>query len=285
MSNTELLRRYEREVLAVKSAAMQSAQAPQLTWWQGQLGNLHLDQVTPSRLAACRDELLSSGRSPATVNRYLSALSHASAVATREWAWLDENPMQKVARLPEPRGRVRMLDESERRWLLAACEASSNRYLYALVVLALSTTARKMELLTLTWGDVDLSRGRLILHQTKNKERHSLPLTGHAAKVVQALSKVRRIDTALLFPRPDGKAPTDIRYAWQQALGAAGIDDFRFHDLRHSAASYLAMNGASLLEIAAVLGHKTLSMVQRYSHLTEGHTAAVVGRMNRAIFK
>jgi integrase len=74
-----------------------------------------------------------------------------------------------------------------------------------------------------------------------------------------------------------------VRYAFQQALRAAAIPDFRFHDLRHSAASYLAMNGASLVEIAEVLGHKTLQMVKRYAHLSEAHTAGVVARMNAAM--
>ena len=95
---------------------------------------------------------------------------------------------------------------------------------------------------------------------------------------------MRRIDTPLLFPRADGRAPLDLRYAFHQALREAGIVDFRFHDLRHSAASYLAMQGASLVEIAEVLGHKTLQMVKRYAHLSEGHTAGVVVRMNAAMF-
>jgi integrase len=71
----------------------------------------------------------------------------------------------------------------------------------------------------------------------------------------------------------------DIRYAWEQARTRAGLEDFRFHDLRHSTASYLAMSGASLVEIAEVLGHKTLQMVRRYAHLSEAHTAGVVERM------
>ena len=73
--------------------------------------------------------------------------------------------------------------------------------------------------------------------------------------------------------------------AFDNAVERAGITDFRFHDLRHSAASYLAMNGASLMEIAAVLGHKTLQMVQRYAHLSDAHTAGVVARMNQSICK
>ena len=72
--------------------------------------------------------------------------------------------------------------------------------------------------------------------------------------------------------------------AWKYAVKRAELVDFRFHDLRHTCASYLAMNGASLMEIAEVLGHKTLAMVKRYAHLSEAHTAGVVARMNAAIF-
>jgi integrase len=79
--------------------------------------------------------------------------------------------------------------------------------------------------------------------------------------------------------------PTDIRDAWLKAVERAGLEDFKFHDLRHTAASYLAMNGASLLEIAEILGHKTLQMVKRYAHLADSHTAQVVERMNQAVFK
>ena len=78
--------------------------------------------------------------------------------------------------------------------------------------------------------------------------------------------------------------PIDIRTAWENALLKARIENFRFHDLRHSAASYLAMNGASLAEIADVLGHKTLQMVKRYAHLSETHTSSVVKKMNDKIF-
>lgn len=78
--------------------------------------------------------------------------------------------------------------------------------------------------------------------------------------------------------------PIDIRTAWENSLLRANIEDFRFHDLRHSAASYLAMNGATLVEIAEVLGHKTLQMVKRYAHISENHAASVVASMNERIF-
>jgi integrase len=108
-----------------------------------------------------------------------------------------------------------------------------------------------------------------------------LPLAGEALECVKGLAGMRRIDTRLLFPDGSGKKPIIIRAPWHKALKQAGIEDFRFHDLRHSAASYLAMSGASLAEIAEVLGHKTLEMVKRYSHLSEQHTAGVVEKMNK----
>jgi len=279
----DLLERYAREVLPGKRPGTQDHQGPQLAWWAQQLGHLRLDQVTPARLAACRD-LLAQTRAPATVNRYVAVLSHAFTLAVREWQWLEASPLQRVRRLREPRGRVRYLSDEERPRVLAACQASHNRSLYPVVLLALSTGARKQEILSLTWHDIDLRRAQLTLPHTKNGEPRTLPLVGLALETVHTLARVRRIDTPLLFSRADGRAPIDLRYAWAQALEAAQIADFRFHDLRHSAASYLAMNGASLVEIAEILGHKTLQMVKRYAHLSVAHTAGVVARMNAAIF-
>jgi len=98
------------------------------------------------------------------------------------------------------------------------------------------------------------------------------------------MNKLRRIDTDLLFPGKRKNQPIDIRHWWNISLETAKIKDFRFHDLRHSAASYLAMNGATLAEIAEILGHKTLQMVKRYAHLSESHTSKVVAKMNKQIF-
>ena len=106
----------------------------------------------------------------------------------------------------------------------------------------------------------------------------------HVRDLLRDRAKVRRIDSDLVFPGRPPTRPASLRHAWETALQTAGIADFHWHDLRHSAASYLAMNGASLQEIAAVLGHKTLAMVKRYAHLSEQHTAGVVNRMNHVIF-
>ena len=285
----ELVDRYLRDVLPSKPKSERD-QKRQLLWWKQQLGHYVLADVTAVVIAEHRDKLTRGltpqgrQRSPATTNRYISALSHALTIAMREWGWLDDNPMRKVSKLKEPRGRVRFLTEDERPRLLEACKAHSPA-LYSIVVLALSTGARQGEILNLTWRDIDLARGMIILEETKNNERRAIPLQGHALELIKEMGKVKRIDTDLLFPsRKDPSQPLYVQSIWRVVIKRAGIEDFRFHDLRHSCASYLAMNGASLAEIADVLGHKTLQMVKRYTHLSELHTAGVVARMNKQIF-
>jgi integrase len=122
-------------------------------------------------------------------------------------------------------------------------------------------------------------RGVITLNKTKNRERRAVPVAGQARAAMLEWSKVRRIDTDAVFPGPSPDKRLAIDPAWYAALERAGIENFRFHDLRHSAASYLAMSGATAPEIAAVLGHKTLAMVKRYAHLSDPHTATVVNRM------
>ena len=152
--------------------------------------------------------------------------------------------------------------------------------------MALSTGARKNEIMSLCWRDVDTKVGQITIHETKNGERRTIPLQGLALQLVKELKQDRSIHTDLLFPsrRHPKTKPIVLQKIWDEAVIEGGIEDFRFHDLRHSAASYLAMNGASIAEIAAVLGHKTLQMVKRYAHLSEAHTSQVVASMNKKIF-
>jgi integrase len=262
-----------------------------LGWWKGEIGVYLLSDASRSLIIEQRDKLLNTKgrnverRSNSTVNRYMTALGNAFTVALNEWEWVQENPMQKISKLPEPRGRVRFLDDEERERLLEACKISTNPQLQTLVVLALSTGARHGELINLRWCDVDWQRRVITLHNTKNKERRLLPLAHYALQLMETHSKVRNIASDLIFPSLSHPMnPWDNRSAWLSALKKANIQDFRFHDLRHSCASYLAMNGASLAEIAEILGHKTLQMVKRYAHLSEAHTAKVVQSMNERIF-
>ena len=310
----DMVDRYLRDVMPKKSAIMKK-QEFQLKWWKEQIGVYVLADVTPALIAEYRDKLMltpverlkdkaeykkrprkqesaptkerqkvEKPRSSASVNRYLAVLSHAFTIAIKEWGWLDDSPMRKISKLKELNSVVRFLSDEERERLLLACKESKNPYLYTVVVMALSTGARKMEIMGLTWKDVDLKMEVIRLTKTKNGEFRAVPLQKHALDLVRAMSKVRRIDTDLLFPGDNPKTPAELRKPWVEALQRARVTDFRFHDLRHSAASYLAMNGATLAEIAEVLGHKTLQMVKRYAHLSEQHTSKVVASMNEKIF-
>lgn len=286
----DLVDRYIKDVLPTKPKQA-PAQRPQLERWKAEIGSYALSDITPALIVECRDKLLSEPtprggiRNPATVVRYMAALSHAFTIAVNEWQWLEDSPMRKVKKPKESRGRVRFLNGDERAKLLTACKESSNSWLYTCVILALSSGMRQGELMGLKWSDVNLKDGYIILHETKNGDRRRVPLSGLALSLLQEHAKVRRLDTPLLFPsNKDPQKPIDLRKPWETALKQTEINNFKWHDLRHCTASYLAMNGASLAEIAEVLGHKTLQMVKRYAHLSDGHVSNVVASMNQKIF-
>jgi integrase len=218
------------------------------------------------------------------VNRYLAVLSHVFSIAVREWEWISDNPVRKVRKPKEAAGRIRFFSEDERLCFLAACKNSDSPYLHVIVVLALATGMRKGEILGMRWKQVDFENKRITLTKTKNGETRSVPLVSLGHTLLKTLAPEKPTPEAMIFPGKTDGVPVDIKKGWTNALKAAEISDFRFHDLRHSAASYLGMNGATLLEIAAVLGHKTLSMVKRYSHLSDTHTHGVVSSMNDKIF-
>ena len=221
-------------------------------------------------------------RSPATVNRYLASLSHALTLAVKEWGWLYDSPIKRVSRSKESRGRVRFLSHTEKAALLEACQNSDYPYLYLIVVLALSTGMRRGEIMSLRWEKVDLDRGVIFIEETKNGERRSVPIRGQALDLIKKLQTSKKRDFGLLFPSVHSwDKPAHLRRFWEKALKEAAIQDFRFHDLRHSAASYLAMSGATPSEIAEVLGHRTLQMVKRYAHISQQHSESVVEKMNQ----
>jgi len=281
--------RYTSQVLGPETKNYKTTQG-HLQWWKNAYGKYSMAQITPNLLSQAKEELSKKttpkGKpyAPATVNRYLASLSAVLSIACSEWSWIHESPMSRVRKLREPRGRVKFLDEAERESLLQACRKSSSIHLYPIVVLALSTGMRRGEIIGLKWNEVDLTTGKAVLHETKNGERRIVYITGYALDVLKKHAAVNVFHSSYLFPNMRGTAPINITSSWYKALEHANIKDFRFHDLRHCAASYLAMNGATPTDISEVLGHKTLAMVKRYAHLSEAHTKEVVTRMNSAIF-
>jgi len=298
----ELVQRYRDTVMKEARASSKAVREQHLDWWNLRFAGRTLAEVTPDLVAEARDALASEKftrgkvhkkigveiqpteytRAPATVNRYLATLSHLFTMAVKEWRLVVSNPVRDIAKKKEARGRVRFLSDAEREALLAACATSDWPALQALVLLAISTGARRGELINLKWDDVDLKAARAVVRETKNGDPRVLPLVGRALEALRTLRLQGGGRSEWVFPARSDHPGSPYEYfdgVWYDALKAARIEDFRFHDLRHTTASYLASQGASLIEIADTLGHRTLSMVKRYAHLTQSHKVSAIEKM------
>ncbi|MFN7432137.1 MAG: tyrosine-type recombinase/integrase [Betaproteobacteria bacterium] len=271
-----------------------------LSYWAGVMGDVKLRDLDGDSIADSLDALAAQNirkyvgrddhdrpvfrehgrRSPATVNRYRQALSAVLTWAQHKrltpkgWA----HPVRPLRSEREDNARVRFLSADERQRLLAAARISAWPKLYLLILMALTTGARRGELLGLRHRDLDLEIKTASVATTKNGEPRVLPLTDAVVNEIKRHGSPH--PDALLFPgRFRTEQPYAIEEAWRRCLRNARVRNCRFHDLRHSCASYLAQNGAGLLEIADVLGHKSLKMTQRYSHLTVEHKAKLVRRV------
>lgn len=268
------------------------SRAQRMAAWVALLGKFKLSEVDSRLVRAARDVLAkqpalgfkgngfdgqpifrSKGRetakTPATLNRYMQAFSALSSWAIeQELAPVNwRHPCRGVKRLTEADGRVRFLDVDERSRLFAECRRSKYPRLYALALTAMLTGARRGELLALRWGDVDLKAAVARLGKTKNGDRRTLVLL---PQVLEALRPFAGDADRYVFGsvRSRHQEPAAIDSAWRDAVARAKIANFRFHDLRHCCASYLAQAGVPLNVIAEVLGHRKLDMAKRYSHLT-----------------
>ncbi len=250
-------------------------QKSKLNYWNKLIGKKELIYVTKSDISNGLHKLPST-LTNATINRYKAAISVIFSYACREYD-LPENPVRKIPSLPENNERTRFLSEAERTILFKACRASKWDKLYLIVLLAITTGARKGELTKLRWNDIDFDRRTAYVATTKNGQPKVLPLTD---SVIKELEIFDAKDNSLIF---GSKVKYDVPYCftkpWKKALEDADINDFRFHDLRHSCASYLAQSGASLLEIADVLGHKQISVTKRYAHLCIEHKSSLINRV------
>lgn len=281
-------------------AGRDTTRAQRLTWWRGQVGHLRLDEINDDHLHEAVDRLASQPgryyagkdadgrpiykakakpRTGSTINRYTSAIAAVLtwAIRRRIAPKAFDHPVRRVERQAETPEKTRFLSDDERARLLEACKASPWARLYLLTLLALTTGARRGELVALRWRDVDMERKVAHIGRTKNGDPKALPLV---PAVIEQLQRFRGAPGALVFPsRLDPEKAMVFDQRWREALKAAGIRNYRWHDNRHSAASMLAMNGASLLEIADLLGHRQISMTHRYAHLATNHRAALVERV------
>jgi integrase len=216
--------------------------------------------------------------SPSTVNRDMETLRHMFNLAV-DWGYLEKNPAQRVKSLKTPPGRIRYLSKEERDRLLDECR--KNRRLYAVVVTALETGMRASELRNLTWSDINLPQRTIILSRTKNNETRILPISDTLLALLEKLLQSRN-GSKSVFSKSDGTPYRSWRTAFENALKSAGIEAFRFHDLRHTFASYLVMSGVNIRTVQELLGHKDIKMTTRYSHLSHDHLLEAVNGISSA---
>src|ERR1700733_8729773 len=194
----------------------------QLVWWNKHLKNYYLCHITPSIISELKDKLLQKKtprgnlRTQSTANRYLAALSGVFTIAVKEWNMLKENPLSKISRYKENKPRERFLSVEEVETLLAVCKNSKSPHLYAVTLFALSTGARKGEILNLKWRDLDIERQTAVFRETKNGETRTISLTPLIVNCILEEKKKRVILSEYVFPSNDGKSPADIRTAWDK---------------------------------------------------------------------
>jgi len=220
---------------------------------------------------AYHDRLLA----PATVNRIMSTLRHLFSKGV-EWELIETHPFKKgrSLMLKENNKRLRYLSKDEISRLLAVCP----EHLYNIVLTAINTGMRKEEILSLKWNQI--KDGFIFLTKTKNGESRQVPINNALDQLFRTIRQKQQLKSQYVFTFNGGDRVKDVKRSFHTALTAAGITDFRFHDLRHTFASHLLLNGGALADIRDILGHKDMTMTLRYAHLSGEHKRKAVNLLN-----
>ena len=237
------------------------------------LGNLTLQKIDGDVIWKVTQGELKRGNAPATVNRYLALIRNVLRTARDEWQWIDSMP--KVRLLPGEVQRDRWLTREEAQRLIDSCAP----HLAALVRFALATGCRAREITDLEWARVDLARRTAWLDRTKNGTPRGVPLNADALAVLESVHGQHPVYCFTYRGEPIGWDVTNT--AWQTALKKAGITDFRFHDLRHTWASWHRQAGTSCDELKDLGGWKTRSMVDRYAKFATENLASAAARIEQ----
>lgn len=250
-------------------------------------GQTQLRRFDTRLLEQFQTEKLAKGKKAATVNRHLATLKHMFTKAC-EWDMVEEDVLKRVRRtklLEENNRRLRFLSREDCAKLIAACDP----HLRPIVITALNTGMRKGEILSLKWEHVDLVHGFILLDITKNGERREVPINETLRETLTVLFKgtkerPRRLDVPHVFyDAKTVKAYGDVKKSFASACKRAGVKDFKFHDLRHTFASHLVMQGVDLTTVKELLGHKTITMTLRYAHLAPSHKIKAVSVLDDAL--
>jgi len=262
---TDLIEKYLKEYSATHKASSSHVRDKSLAAHLLEVfGDQYLLDITPAMISAYKVRRRKEGASPRTVNYELTLMSHAFTLAIKEWEWLSNNPVKKVKkeRLPKPIERWLSPDEEER--LLT----KSPVWLREIIIFAISTGLRESELLDLKWSQVDTKRKTVTIFDQKNRDIDTLPLNEKAWSVLMDRMKHRTAHCDFIFPsaRNTRIGNRNLLRAFYKAMEEAGIQNFRFHDLRHTFATRLVQNEVDLYAVQKLGRWKNVSMVQRYGH-------------------
>lgn len=235
---------------------------------------MYLDQITPYVVEKYKAQRVQEVQPP-TVNRQLACLKSIFNKAIGWGKFQGPNPVKPVKLFKENNERIRFLEKDEIVRLLSCC----NKYLKGMIIIALNTGMRRGEILDLKWRDVDVKRGVIYLYNTKNREKREIPIN---EQVKTALIRTKKHpQSEYIFYKRDGSPFGGFRKSFFTACKKSGIKDFHFHDLRHTFASHLVMSGVDLNTVRELLGHKTMKMTLRYSHLSPSHKQRAVDVLSR----
>jgi integrase len=233
----------------------------------------YMHEITPKDIEQYKAERIKEV-SRATVNRALNVLSSLYNRAI-EWGKAVDNPMAKVRLFKVPEKRIRYLEKEQINRLLTCC----CEHLKPIVVVALHTGMRKGEILGLKWRDIDIQTGIIHLFDTKNGEKREVPMNDMVRRTI--IRVLKNPESQYVFCNKNGKPYTDVRKSFYTALKKSDIVNFRFHDLRHTFASQLVMSGIDLNTVRELLGHKSIEMTLRYSHLSPDHKKRAVDILHK----
>jgi integrase len=240
-------------------------------------GEERLDRVTPKMIEDYKLRRLETVCA-STLNRELNTIKNMFRKAV-EWSYLKESPGKTAKWMKTSKGSIRFLSREEADVLLQAASKSENLHLYPILAVALHTGMRRGEILRLRREDVDFKKGRINVvsrddEHTKNYESRAVPMSRFLMEVLR--KHPRRLDSPYLFCKPDGLPFADVDTSYGHAVKRAGIPHVRFHDLRHTFASWLVMKGVDIRTVQELRGHKDIRMTMRYSHLAPDHMRRAV---------
>lgn len=254
-------------------------------WWKNKIGYLKCSELNTSILSDCKRLLINEKvRSNNTINKYLMCMSAILTFGVKEYKLWRVNPMHDVEKRKAPDLRTRFLSEEEIRLLKNGARNKSYR-LYIFVLIALTTGARYSEILNLKVENIDFKNLRVHYLNTKNNTNRGVPINKTLMIRIKTYMKVYNIKSDYLFINSNTNKLFHMKDAFENLIKALRIQNFRFHDLRHTAASYLLMNGATIIELMEIFGWSSSSMVRRYAHLSKTHTTNLVNKVSDIMLK